>query len=65
MYKRQALTINLLFAEHLDAGEAFCTLGIPEQGVAVLVAAGLAVLAGIAAAARLASVQPAESLRDE
>ena len=65
LFHGMALTINLLFAEHLDAGEAFCTLGIPEQGVAVLVAAGLAVLAGIAAAARLASVQPAESLRDE
>ena len=57
--------INTLFSSHLEAGESFCRLGPAEQAGAMLLALLLALTAGLAAAARLSSIQASESLRDE
>ena len=57
--------INSLFSSHLEAGESFCRLGLAEQAGAMLLALLLALTAGLAAAARLSSIQASESLRDE
>ena len=65
MFHAMAGTIGIFFARHLEEGERVCALGLTEQVGAVLVAACLAVLAGGAAALRLNSIEPSESLRDE
>ena len=65
VFHTMAWTIGVFFADQLEQGERVCALGLPEQALAVLIAAGLAVLAGGAAALRLAAIEPSESLRDE
>ena len=65
IFHAMARTIGVFFADHLEEGERVCALGLSEQALAVLIAAGLAVLAGSAAALRLSTIEPSESLRDE
>ncbi|HIU18167.1 MAG TPA: ABC transporter permease [Candidatus Avidesulfovibrio excrementigallinarum] len=65
IFHAMSRTIGVFFAGSLAEGERVCALGLPEQALAVLIAAGLAVLAGGAAALRLSSIEPSESLRDE
>jgi ABC-type antimicrobial peptide transport system permease subunit len=57
--------INRLFRSHLEAGERFCSLTPGQQGAAIVIALGLALLAGLMASRRVATIDPAESLRDE
>jgi len=65
VFHLMAAVIETVFREHLQSGEHFCALTLADQGVAFLIAAGLAAAAGCAAAVRLTSIDPAESLRDE
>ncbi len=65
IFHLMAAVIDTVFREHLQTGEHFCTLTLADQGIALLMAAALAAAAGCAAAVRLMSIDPAESLRDE
>lgn len=65
LFHLMSLLINFLFRSHLGAGESFCRLTLAEQSGALAVGVLAALLAGLAASRRIASIQPSESLRDE
>lgn len=60
-----ALTINRLFAQHLQKGESFCTLPIGHALAAAAATILIAMLAASLAAWRATRIEPAEALRDE
>jgi putative ABC transport system permease protein len=60
-----AWTVNALFRSHLQAGESFCRLSAWHLVLSVTAVGILASLSSFAAAWRVASIDPAESLRDE
>jgi len=65
LFHGMSVLINQLFSEHLMQGEAFCSLSYADQGYAIAAGLAVALLAGLGACRRMASLQPSESLRDE
>ena len=57
--------INYCFQAHLEPGEQFCGLTPEHQAAAIGLALIMAFVAGLAASRRFATIDPAESLRDE
>ncbi len=64
-YHILSYAINTLFASHLDAGEAFCSLTLGHQAGAIGLGLAMSIVAGLAASRRFANIDPAECLRDE
>jgi putative ABC transport system permease protein len=57
--------INHMANDLLLPGEHLCRLSIEQHGLALLLGLSMSTAAGLAAARRLLSIDPAESLRDE